>query len=254
MELLLLLHVLYFRPVHEKPGKIPPLQHSYRLSLSRELTQRPPQPQQSGDKTIMTTQAPTLLDKSSLAWSGNIEQLPRLKEKKVDSGNLQEPTPGIPGSNQEVVLLWKPSKEYYSNHNPRDISPTNKSPELPRDHELYGKLLPCVRNCRVTWNRQSQIRTPNLETASLPSREAQSSPLAYPQRADFLARSSSASSHNSAVVRTEFKGKLQNYLHRSSDSCFKKLPCGLVYGKSLKGGRYRRTSRNASVELCVRPV
>ena len=277
--------LLVFRPVHEKSGKMPPLRPEYRLS-SRDQDRRPQDTkltQQLGEKSILSTQSPCLLNKSCLAWSGSTEPLPQLKGKKLGPENQDS---GSQRVNPEVVLLFKPSRDFYSDQmlaankktesTQRDCEPTNRNTEsapseyeaanrnahvLPRDYEtVYGKLLPCVRNCRVTWQSTDKLppgRAPVHKTSPVPARDTQGSPLTlwHQHRSEVQTRSSSASSHTSTVIGSDFKGKLQNTLHRSSDSCFKKLPCGLVYGKSLRGVRLRRTtSRNSSVDLCVKPV
>ena len=243
---------------------MPPLYRpEYRLS-SREQLQRPPLETtryQSGERSILSLQAPCLLNKSSLAWSGSSDPLPQLNGRKLEET-------AVGNSDEEVVLLFKPSREFYTNHSAQDVSTANKITEpVSRDLEVvYGKLLPCVRNCRVTWNWRStdkslsSTRSQHSQDTSpvQGSRDLHSLQPSYHQhRAEILTRSSSAaSSRSSTIIGTDFKGKLQSTLHRSSDSCFKKLPCGLVYGKSLRGVRLRgrSNSRNPCVDLCVRPV
>ncbi|KAL5266227.1 hypothetical protein ACHWQZ_G003593 [Mnemiopsis leidyi] len=259
------------RPVFDKPGKMPPLHRpEYRLS-SREQPQRASLDTaryfpQSGEKSILSLQAPCLLNKSSLAWSGSTDPLPQLAGRKHEDTALGN-------SDEEVVLLLKSSREFYTNHSAREVSTANHgarevstanriAERIPFDVEVvYGKLLPCVRNCRDTWNWRTADKT-SARSHQDPNSPVQGirdppQPSYHQHRAEVFTRSSSAaSSRSSTIIGTDFKGKLQSTLHRSSDSCFKKLPCGLVYGKSLRGVRLRgRTnSRNTCVDLCVRPV
>ncbi len=230
------------------------------------------------EKSLISTQSPCLLDKSSLAWSA-ADQLPRLHsvEKKLSVDSISSTS----SHGQEVDVLFKQRDLYSTNRNTeipsRDFYSTNRNTEIPsrdlystnhsigttsRDHEVclppQNKLLPSVKNSRVPWN----WRGAKLPTTPTAKRKSDSGELHVPphstahlmQFSATLSRSSSASSHSSATIGSDFKGKLQNYLHRSSDTCFKKLPCGLVYGKSLRGKSLMRASRNSSVELCVRPV
>ena len=151
----------------------------------------------------------------------------------------------------------------YINHNPYSSPPYINNPPYNNNNNTS----PYNNNECKPYSRESVRDLHTRETTLYPPRDTMRDTsysscfdynTAYSHLNSFTSlpdRTSSASSSSSYMVpRGDFKGKLQNYLHVSPNpnQCFKKLPCGLIYGKSLKSGK--AGGKGGVLELCVRSI
>ena len=134
----------------------------------------------------------------------------------------------------------------------RIFNPRNESDLLkyiPKQHQF----LPSVTRYRITWNNSPKVHPPFRKSPTPHKTSEYTTIVTKAPNLMQISPHEQPTDYKHVLDTTKFKGKLQNYLHVASEIKFKKQPCGLIYGTSLKQNLTHNSSVSSSnsLELCI---